>query len=386
MSELPNVEHNLNRANEELAAQDGVVAQAVLHSGVYRIRYDQQRGKLVVKWFYTLTRKRKAFDQKVEGAQKALTDHVQEQSRAEMRQQALKHDLEKIESEHAAVLERAERHGKAHTELDELYHSIFDGPTPGFPDEDELEGRFNVKKSNYRAAVKRLRGIRKCVKEATLIEKGMEKIIFELTSALDETDAFFFLPEYCGLFLKRAVHIMEHVLRLTREMANDRADIDNRAIDHDHEYMLEAFKRAYTALKDAVDLGSLGRDDITYAAETAMSEVPGAQQANQRLLDIFKRYDEEDTKALVASSRRYEDARQTLHGIRQNAFEVTVGFGASAPAYHECCDRAEGFSNDAVAECERAELPVFDEAGMPPPPSYDTAPSYDIATDEQPNR
>jgi hypothetical protein len=131
---------------------------------------------------------------------------------------------------------------------------------------------------------------------------------------------------------------------------------------------LAAARRHLTAALQAV---YPSRDVFYHLIQSISRELQQSLEAQSEMAKLTKKYETTAKESVTITSRAMEDARQSLHEIRQGAFEITVGFGAAAPAYNECCDRAEWYENAVYAACDSIPAPNVDEASLPPLPSYD---------------
>jgi hypothetical protein len=371
VSELNNSQTNLIRAKEELAKQDQEVEKAALSTGVYQLRYIQRRDGRLSKWFYIITRMREEFQAKVAQAEKLYHEAIKAQTQLEQRQQGLEQDVRLVEERHAEIGIRAKKHGTAHKELDDLYALIFDGPTPGFPDEDEQEDKYNAKKSQHRESSQALRKITRGRKEGDAIGVAIEKAAAELERAAEESDSAFFVSDYITIVVQRFGRYLDQALRLSKETVDSLPKPLTRDLLTSHGAMAECLTAARQPATEAIEAGYLARSEITATLHATNVALDKAAEAHGKFLSLVKKCEDNATRVVTKTSRQYEDARQGLQAIRQSAFEVTVGFGAAAPAYHECCDRADAFADDAFAQCRVIEVPPITEEGLPPPPSYE---------------
>ncbi|KAK5166927.1 uncharacterized protein LTR77_007656 [Saxophila tyrrhenica] len=365
MTAFANSEVNVDKTREELAVQDSLVEKIELEAGVYRIRVSERR-KFLTRWFYILTRMRRQLDEKISGAEKTYRNAVVAQSQAEKRQQALRRDLAQTEKEHSVLGDRAKQHATVHEELDKLYKSIFSGPTPGFPDEDELEARYNAKHEKHTRDARSLKLATKSSKEASAIGRAIDMAMDELEKAQDEATSPFFGSNYATQYIRRAALFVQKAEELNNDLTQSLVKPIDRSLIAMHKRLSEYFALARKTATEGCDGALHAGSDTIECIEQVRSELSHASEAQDRIKATIRGYHKNATRAVATGSRELEDARQALHGIRQNAFEKTVGFGAAAPAYHECCDRAKGFVDEAVAES----APVTDE-GMPPPPTYE---------------
>ncbi|KAF7528210.1 hypothetical protein G7054_g10216 [Neopestalotiopsis clavispora] len=78
-----------------------------------------------------------------------------------------------------------QRRNEAQTELEALYDSIFSGPTPEFPEEDELETKAEIALNAYHCAAVKDEYNRKLVKILTEGRRLAAKVVAEIVEALE---------------------------------------------------------------------------------------------------------------------------------------------------------------------------------------------------------
>jgi hypothetical protein len=103
-----------------------------------------------------------------------------------------------------------------------------------------------------------------------------------------------------------------------------------------------------------------------------------AEERLKRFVEAAKKQERNTLEEIKGTARRLEDSRQRLQQIRQGIFEEVAGFGEAAPAYHECCDRAESYGaspeeiTDDVLSIEDETQVSDNQPGFdgPKPPEY----------------
>jgi hypothetical protein len=85
------------------------------------------------------------FASKSEKEEREFLDAWQTERSAKESRDELAGFLEQAENDHTHLDSDTKRHDKAQAELDALYQSIFDGPTPDVPGEDQME--YNVQQA-----------------------------------------------------------------------------------------------------------------------------------------------------------------------------------------------------------------------------------------------
>jgi DNA repair exonuclease SbcCD ATPase subunit len=101
--------------------------------------HEKYRDSNVRRFMYKATGQKEKFSQKAEKEEREYFEVLQKEHQAKQIRENLQEQLDaahKVRSELEPVVRQ---HDNAQQELDRLYHSIFSGPTPQFPQEDEKE-------------------------------------------------------------------------------------------------------------------------------------------------------------------------------------------------------------------------------------------------------
>ena len=96
--------------------------------------------------------KKEKFTAMAEKEEREYFEALREETLAKQDRDQLQHTLDEAKKASTDTMEPAvRRHEQAQKELDELYDSLFDGPTPSFPDEDALERSASQALDSYQA-------------------------------------------------------------------------------------------------------------------------------------------------------------------------------------------------------------------------------------------
>lgn len=370
----------LERLAEEIGEQDKLVQEASLETKTQFTKYTKARDSFTRKWIYILTNMRQNLQKKVSEGEKAYHEALAVQSRAEQRQQKLKQDKVVIEDENVGYLEQAKRHETAHGQIDQLYADIFDGRTPGFPDEDDIEAKYRAQKDEHEATIRTMKAIAGTSKQYRLLVTTVKRALKEVAQGKVALETSLFSgADYAFIYLDRCVRLVDQAAEVAQRIAEELPKPLDTDFTQIHGSLLYHLSQAKGSAVSALRVGPayVSSSQLFSAIQDVTDELRLATDAHATMSRILRGYEIDARQAVKITSRVLEDARQALQEIRQNAFEITVGHGAAAPPYHECCDRAEGFESEANAQCERIPDPTIDDSGLPPPPSYDRATGED---------
>jgi hypothetical protein len=123
----------------QMAAEEKNVKKAVLKLQKEQSEHEMYRDSHVKRLAYRMTGNKGKFEAKAEKEEREYHEALQARVQAEKKLETLKDTLKEAQAAKAQYEQVAAGHKKAQADLDALYNSIFDGPTPEFPEEDAAE-------------------------------------------------------------------------------------------------------------------------------------------------------------------------------------------------------------------------------------------------------
>lgn len=114
--------------------------------------HEQYRDSHFKRFAYRMGGKSDEFDAKASKEERAYFDAIQQEHAAKEHKNALESYLAEARSKRDGLKKPAADNAKAQKELDDLYHSIFSGQTPAFPEEDLAEQEFTQAQEAYTTA------------------------------------------------------------------------------------------------------------------------------------------------------------------------------------------------------------------------------------------
>lgn len=354
--------------DKRLADLEPEVQEAIAAANQQLKQHKSYRDSVAKKFVYTVLKKKGAFDEKAMRQEKAYHEVLEKRHKVEAKLDELKADKAALVVEMKELEELLGRHGAAHKAIDALYSNIFDGPTAGFADEDEQEEAHKLAKLALQERTEALKAAVRGVRAAQAVKVAIERSLFEKQRASFENHSDIFSQRGVQTILKRCVAYISRGLDLSDEavgaiQATPGPDLTQAKTTLDGLFITAravAQERYYSRSANAELIERLG------------ATLTKALDAQKKYVEAMKKVSESRRESIRRAARALEDERRALQQIRQSAFETTVGFGAAAPAYHECCDRAPGFEHDShqqsasIAEPVVIELPEDAE----PPPDY----------------
>ncbi|RCI07774.1 hypothetical protein L249_5702 [Ophiocordyceps polyrhachis-furcata BCC 54312] len=142
---ITELDHQIHHSDEKLQS-----LKKKCDSGLkahQKVRHSQLR-----RFVYTATGHKEAFAHKEESGERDYMDALQRMQREHAVNQSLKEQRKEATRTTHELEDAAKRHRDAQRKLNELYHTIFSGPTPQFPEEDEAEKMCHHLVLRYRTA------------------------------------------------------------------------------------------------------------------------------------------------------------------------------------------------------------------------------------------
>jgi len=259
------------------------------------------------------------------------------QSKASERLSNLKQDLDEDVANLRPLEEGAKEHEETHARIDELYEDLFAGPTPGFPVEDDLESKFYSTHEKNEAIKSYIRASRRVTRMFQRAVDRLKRAMNCLKTAQQATDnsilffddAISWVKE-CGEHIVYALTVIDQAKANLSPMSAEVAVIKDQIVQ-----LLNAARKPVTA--------SHSRAAITSAIEASQEKILAAENKLAEQIESVKMKEREALEHIKKTAREMESSRQALQQNRQGIFEQVAGFGEAAPAYSECCDRAETF-------------------------------------------
>ena len=133
--------------------------------------------------------KKEAFQETASKEEREWLDAVQQELVAKKGFEQLKLNLAEAERENAALFDVLSVHNATQVQLDSLYKSIFDGPSPDIPGEDDKEGAVRETELNFNAVQLRLSSENQAKAILLDAKKFLERAILDIQSAISANTA-----------------------------------------------------------------------------------------------------------------------------------------------------------------------------------------------------
>ncbi|KAI1874440.1 hypothetical protein JX265_004648 [Neoarthrinium moseri] len=111
--------------------------------------HEKYRDSVMRRFAYKVGRKTEKFDAKAAKEEREYFDALQEEHGAKEQQKGLTSLRQEALRAQSDLEQKVARHVQAQQDLDGLYNSIFQGPTPDFPEEDNRERLYTVNLQKY---------------------------------------------------------------------------------------------------------------------------------------------------------------------------------------------------------------------------------------------
>jgi hypothetical protein len=247
------------------------------------------------------------------------------QSRAEARRAQLESDLEVAIRDQEELEKAVKEHDELHKEIDEIYERLFDGPTPGFPEEDAAEEAFKAAKVENDAGKERIRRSRGALRLLSLAQERLPQAQKYLANAQK-------LGKEIWLFVDDTLFSLRFGNKKLCEATAAVRDAD-----------IASFSPEVLLRKEALimELGTATvHPEKLHSWEATISAFGSAHKilcdAKRTLKQLIHDVKEEERDALAEINRtakQFEFTREELWLARQAIFEKVAGFGQAPPCY-----------------------------------------------------
>ncbi|KAF3061746.1 hypothetical protein GL218_03304 [Daldinia childiae] len=299
--------------------------------------HKRYRDSVMKRFAYRVSGKTERFEAKAEKEEKEYFAVLQEEQQAKEMEEHLRQMRSKALEAQSDLEAEMSRHMEAKQQLDNLYDSIFQGPTPGFPDEDRLE-------ENSRNALQSYQNIRTTV-------EAEHQVVHLLTEAQER--------------VLRALNYTEEALdhsrmdmfgggTLTDMMERNALDKAESQVSQ----MLSLVRQAQHASQKVQDLPAveIAHGDLLGDVffDNVFSDMAFHEKIKDSRASIYRAHDSLRNQLALAKSR-YQEAEQELHMRTETLKRAREELQNARQAIFERVD------NDNMGE------PEF---GMDQPPPY----------------
>lgn len=133
----------------EIAVLDKKIKQLEIVRAQELKEHESYRDSVMKRFAYKVSRKTEKFESKASKEEREYFDALETEHKAKENRKDLAYRLDQAQTSLPNLQSVADRHTTAQNDLDALYDSIFEGPTPGFPDEDQKEHAAEATLSRY---------------------------------------------------------------------------------------------------------------------------------------------------------------------------------------------------------------------------------------------
>lgn len=147
--------------------------------------HEKYRDSHMRRFMYKAAGKKERFAEKAEKEEREYLEVLQHAQREQQLNDNLRAQIADAEKVRDELAQTAQRHRDMQQELDNLYHAIFSGPTPQFPEEDQLEQKSNQALSAYHDVSTKAEAEQQVMQ---LLGDGMNKMRMAMLSMEDALD------------------------------------------------------------------------------------------------------------------------------------------------------------------------------------------------------
>ncbi|KAJ2980067.1 hypothetical protein NQ176_g2865 [Zarea fungicola] len=341
---LSNLETQLSHTELRVSLLDEELVEAATATDRQLQNHKSYRHSPGRRLLYTLLGKSEYFEQKAAEEEMAYFVLLKQRFSVEQQLRELKTKKESISAQIQSTKAEVDRHGKAHKNIDDLYASIFDGITPGHPDEDEQETRYQNAKAQFDAVSD---GLKAMVRRANLVgsvKKKISRAVFFQEKAAEEAQSALCSLRFVRTYLDQAAWYTTFDLEISDKENATSPPLSSSGFSKAE----KDFMRILSSTKTVAQRIVKSKNEAIHVSECLAAALEQTIASHKVYMDEILASRDALRTAVRITARSLEDERQGLYQLRQNVFEITVGFGVAAPAYHECCDRAAAFEMETT--------------------------------------
>jgi hypothetical protein len=346
----------------QMAAEEKNVKKAVLKLQKEQSEHEMYRDSHVKRLAYRMTGNKGKFEAKAEKEEREYHEALQARVQAEKKLETLKNTLKEAQASKSDHEKVAARHKKAQADLNALYDSIFNGPTPEFPEEDAAEVSVREAQQIYQDISGKLNIESQVIQLLSDADKRMNLARRQIDEALSYSaaDIWGFGGPLADLYERDYLsQAQSHASNVEMLLAMARRS----------QPLVQSIGRMEIAQGNFISdvLFDNVFSDYTFHDKIKASEVE-LKRAHGKLLGQLKEAQERLVRAkgeVKIAEGRLQAARKSLERERMEAFRrVAAGEDVSVPAVVS--------ESGAAREAEELDVPPEFE----PPPAYEP-PAYE---------
>ncbi|KAL8875633.1 MAG: hypothetical protein Q9198_006038 [Flavoplaca austrocitrina] len=276
--------------------------------------------------------KKEQFAEKASKEEREYVEALAAENQAKSRHEEWVKNRDEARKQHAMLEDTDRTHKRLQAELDSLYDSIFAGPSPEFPGEDQKEfamrqakDAFNTAKQRHEAELQAVN----CLRDA---ERFMTQALQSLDDARSHSRMDMFGGGTISDMMERdalskaqnATDKVKMLVQQAQRLSPDVQGLGDINIDQGHAMSDIMFDNIFSDMAQ--------HDRIKDSQAQAQREAQTLRNASMRTQERSKQLQQEAATALT----RLETSRRELQQIRQDAFEKVAG---PPPTYDQAIQR-----------------------------------------------
>jgi hypothetical protein len=290
--------------------------------------HESYRDSVMKRFAFKVSGKKEKFEERAAKEEREYFDVLQQEHQATEMKKSIETMLAEAVRVRQGMEQDVARHNQAQRDLDNLYDSIFKGPTPGFPDEDAKEKEVTEALQQYHDARAKAESEGQAVKILTDAQTSIRNALMSMQEALAySTRDMWGGGSFTDMLERNALSQAESRLVYARMLVNQ----------------AQRFSPAVKALPNVhIAQGSLMSDvffdniftDMMFheKIEQSTAEVERCAMVLNRELQGAAERHKQLSMGMDARVKRLEDCRVALQKIREGVFDR---LGEAPPAYSE---------------------------------------------------
>lgn len=309
----------LNELRKQIADNDAQQRELSAKTKAELKDHEKYRDSTMRRIAYRIGGKKEKFQEKASKEEKEYFDAVTAEFRAKQLRATLDANLKEAEQSKLELERVAKQHDGFQNRLDELHNSIFGGPTPEFPEEDEKEqlaaqakAEFDIRQSTLSTEIQTI---------STLMEatNAMKQALYHMNKAasMSELDMIGFGGTYADISERNHLSMAQSQMSTVQMLVNSAARLSPAVHP-----LAEVRIAQSNFLSDVVFDNVFSDYNFHKKIEASQLEMIGESSRLAAQLYGAQQRERVALQGLKAAREKLENARQSLQKVRIQAFKT----------------------------------------------------------------
>lgn len=314
--------HYITTLNKQIQEKEAQIKKLYSHLYIEKQQHEKYQNSTMKRLAYKMSGKRQDFEEKARREEREYVEARQMHFEESENLKRVQSDLREAQHQLADLESVNQRHKSAQQQLDALYASIFDGPTPEFPQEDQIETLVSQTSHAFQDAQKKYSAETQVYKILVQAQNVMGAVTANMAAALQASEAdmwgfggsFADMAERSSLAkAQQGVSQAEMLISQARQLSNDIGPLPKMRIAEGNLISDVLFDNIWSDMKfhDKIEASAL---QVRNGRARLQMEIDGCKGRCTRAKDSVDR-----------EGRALADARRRLQETRIGVFDAVAG-------------------------------------------------------------